>query len=264
MQPTTTTATHETLGTYIATYGPRNRRWREAWVWPMPGFTAACLLIITGLDWYYYGYTQYGPTAAQKWSQDWLLWGILLAIFTILITTWQILRAQIRVTLFRYGTEVHLPYQAPQIMRWDDFTGISSITIQDKFLNRTLRTRHQLKIFLTHGKPITLDDRIGNLLELITRLKANLYPRLLPGFRARFKEGRHLSFGPISVQTDNITIREKQISWEYISRITVIAGYVIVEMNEQWPGHPKRFRLPVIQIPNLELLLQILQRSLNQ
>jgi hypothetical protein len=252
------------LGPSVASYGPRRRRWREAWVWPLPGFILACILIITGLDWYYYGYTQYGPIAAQSWSQDWLFWGILIGLLTIFVTAWQVFRTRVRVNLYRYGIEVHLPRQASQALRWEDITGIASATIQDSVWGRIFRTRHRLTIYLTQGKPIFLDDRVYNLLELTTRLKANLYPRLLPGFRARFKADQQLNFGPLSIQSHSITIRERQIPWEYVYRITVLAGHLVVETRSQESDHPKSTRLPVIQIPNLELLLQVLQQSLNQ
>ena len=264
MQTAISTDIQKNLGQSVASYGPRRRRWREAWVWPLPGFILAFILVITGLDWYYYGYTQYGPIAAQSWSQDWLLWGILIGLVTLFVTAWQVFHARVRVNLFRYGIEVHLPRQASQALRWEDITGIASATIQDSIWGRTLRTRHRLTIYLTKGKPITLDDRVDNLLELTTRLKANLYPRLLPGFRTRFQAGQPLTFGPVSIQSNSILIRKRQIPWEHVYRITVLAGHLVVETRTQESDHSKSLRVPVIQIPNLELLLQVLQRGVNQ
>jgi hypothetical protein len=252
------------LGPSVASYGPRRRRWREAWVWPFPGFILACILIITGLDWYYYGYTQYGPIAAQAWSQDWLFWGILIGLVTLIVTAWQVFQTRVRVYLFRYGIEVHFPRQASQTLRWEDIAGIASATIQDSIRGHVYRTRHRLTIHLTQGKPITFDDRVDYLLELTTRLKANLYPRLLPGFRTRFQEGQQLTFGPVSIQSSSIKIRERQFPWEHVNRITVLAGHLVIETHTQESEQPKSLRIPVIQIPNLELLFQVLQRGLNQ
>ena len=190
MQPATSTETPINLGPSVASYGPRKRRWREAWIWPLPGFLLACVLIATGLDWYYYGYTQYGSVAAQSWSQDWLFWGLFIGAVTLVILIWQIFRDRVKVDLYRYGIEVHLPRRALLSLRWEDISGIASATIKDSLGGHTLRTRHRLLIYHTKGKPITLDDRVRNLLELTTRLKANLYPRLLPGFRSRFQDAR--------------------------------------------------------------------------
>jgi hypothetical protein len=252
------------LGPVIACYGPRRRRWREAWIWPLPGFILACALIISGLDWYYYGYTQYGPIAAQSWSQNWLFWGMFVCAITLLITAWQIFRTRTRVILFRYGVQIHTPFRKPYSLHWENITGVASATIQDSLWGRILRIHHRLTMFTTLGKPITLDDRIDNLLELITRIKANLYPRLLPGLRAQYKAGQKLIFGPLSIHKYAITVRDKQIPWEAVNHITMSAGLLVVETRNQEAGKVKITRIPVMYIPNLELLLQIIQWDQNQ
>lgn len=264
MQTAALTDPQKILGTLVAKYGPRKRRLREAWIWPLPGFILSLVLIITGMDWYYYGYTQYGPVAAQSWSQTWLAWGLLIAFLTLCLTIWQAFRTHVGISLFQYGIEVKLPRHPKFIKRWDEITGIVSATIQDRFLGYTIRTHHRLTIMLSHGKPITLDDRVGSLLEMATRLKANLYPRLLPGLHARFQFGQALSFGPISIQLKYLGIRERQIPWEHVGRITVLSGHLIVDTDNNTPDHLKKYRVPIYQIPNLELLFQVLQRGLTE
>jgi hypothetical protein len=221
------------------------------------------VLISSGLDWYYYGYTQYGPTAAQAWSQAWLSWGILIGLITLLVTVWQVFRARVSVILYRYGMDVHIPFRSTHSLRWEDITGIASGNIQDSLWGHIYRTRHHLTVFLTQGKPIALDDRIDNLLEMTTRIKANLYPRLLPGYRTRFKAGKKLDFGPLSIQSNAITLHNKLIPWENVKNITVSAGFLVVETADQRPNYVKSTRIPIIHIPNLELLLQVLQQGLN-
>lgn len=260
----TSTETQKILGSFVASYGPRKRRWREAWIWPMPGFILSFVLIITGLDWYYYGYTQYGPVAAQSWSQNWLGWGLFIGVITLSLTTWLVLRARVKVDIHQYGIEVILPPHSSRSIRWEEINGITSAIIQDTLWGHTFRTRHQITIELILGNVITLDDRFKNLLELTTRLKANLYPRLLPGLRTRFQSGQSLKFGPISIHLNHISVREKQISWENIDRITVLSGHLIINMHKQASVHPKKIREPVNKIPNLELLMQILQRGINE
>ncbi len=251
-----------TLGPLVASYGPWKRRWREAWLWPIPGFILAAILVISGLDWYYYGYSQYGPTAAQSWSQDWLFWGISLGILTLILAAWQAYRARVRVNLYRAGVDINLPGSTHRSLRWEEITGVSNITTQDSIRGHILRTKHQVKIFPVQGRPITLDDRFDNLLELTTRLKANLYPRILPGLRARFKAGQALSFGPITIQANVLSIRGRQLQWASINHITVLSGRLVIAINDQDVTHPKKISLPIQQIPNLELFLQVLQPGL--
>jgi hypothetical protein len=264
VQTITSTDNQINLGPAVASYGSRKPSWRKALIWPLPGCILACVLLISGLDWFYYGYTQFGPSAALSWSQNWLFWGILAGVLTLLVTAWQVIKARVRVDLFRYGIEVHRLFRTPHSLRWEDITGITSATIQDKLWGYTLRTRLQLMIFITQGKPITFDDQIDNITELTTRIKANLYPRLLPGFRARFQAGQTLSFGPLSIQSNTLIIRNRQIPWEKVTHITVSAGHLVVETHGQGSEHKKNIRIPITQIPNLELLFQVLQRGLSQ
>jgi hypothetical protein len=252
------------LGPSVASYGQRRRRWREAWIWPLPGFILSFILIITGLDWYYYGYTQYGPIAAQSWSQHWLFWGIFIGAITLIISIWQVLRSRIWVNLFQYGISVHLPINSSYSLRWEEITGIASATIQDILLGHILRTHHRLSILLHNGKPIILDDRLDNLLEFTTRLKANLYPRLLPGYRTRFQNGDQLDFGPLSIQSKVLLIRGKELTWDQVNRITVSVGNLIIETQDPRTEHLKNIRIPVTDIPNLELFLQVIQQGMNK
>jgi hypothetical protein len=260
VQKANTTDPQKNLGAQVASYGPRIRRWREAWIWPIPGFILSFVLLITGLDWYYYGYTQYGPVAANSWSQNWLIYGILIGGLTLGLTAWQMHRSRIQVNLYRYGIDVKLPGRSNLSLRWEDISGIASATTQEQIFKHTYHTSHQITLLPTHGKPFSLDDRVDNLTELTTRLKANLYPRLLPGLKVRYQTGNLLSFGPISIQSNYISIRGKRIPWERIGRITVLEGHLVVNSQNSNPNHSQNYHVPVYQIPNLELLLQVLER----
>ena len=255
------TSPHPVLGSQVVSYTPRKRRWREAWLWPIPGFLISIILLITGLDWYYYGYTQYGPVAATAWSQNWLTWGVLIGILTLVTTIWQVYHSRVQVTIFRYGIEVKTPGHSRQPYRWEDITGIASTSTQEQFFGHTYHVNHRLTIWLIKGNPISLDDHIANLLELATRLKANLYPRLLPGLRSRFQSGQPIPFGPITIQSGYIIVREDQIPWNQIKHITVMSGHLIVDGQAQTSKQSNRYHLSVSKIPNIELLLQLMQRE---
>ena len=261
MQTTTTTNNNNTLGRQVASYGPRRRRWREAWVWPIPGYILSIILLITGFDWYHYGYTQYGPVAATFWSQNWLIWGFLIGILTLASTIVLILRSRVRVDIYRYGVEIKLPVRLTHQLRWDKITGISSSTTHEQFLKHTYRSTHRIVITRSNGNPLILDDRISNLVELATRLKANLYPRLLPGLRVQYQNGHPINFGPIEIQKEYLSFKNTKIPWARIRRITVLSGHLVIETFQSKPKQWKSMRVSIQQIPNLELLFQVLDRG---
>lgn len=264
MQPITSIRSHKFLGAPIAVYSPRKRYWFEILTWPLPGFILAIVLIIIGLDWYYYGYTGFGPIAAQIWSWDWLLWGMVIGGFTLVITAWQVYRSRINVYLYRDGITVQFPLQKTQALLWNEINAISSASVHEKLWGHSLRIHHKLKIFTTQGKSYTFDDRIHNLPELTTRLKANLYPRKLSNLRSRFKDGHKLVFGPITIDTFSMKINQKNIPWNQVKKMTVNNGHLIIMMKQSGITKPKHLSMPVYQIPNLELLMQVLQQGNNQ
>lgn len=255
--------TSKIIGQSVAGYGPRKRQFREAWLWPLPGFILAILLIITGLDWFYYGYTKYGPVAANSWSQNWLVAGILICVITLSLTSWQFYRSRVKINLCQYGISIKLPGRSMGNYRWEEISGIASATIQEKFLGHIIRTRHRCTIYFKQDTPIIFDDRVHKITELITRLKANIYPRLLPELRLQFKNGERLIFGPIGIHIDYMVLSKKQIPWEQIGRITVSSGHLCIEIRNKPSDHTSIHRISIEKIPNLELFYQILQRSLN-
>ncbi len=255
--------TSKIIGQSVAGYGPRKRHFREAWLWPLPGFILAVILIITGLDWFYYGYTKYGPVAASSWSQNWLVAGILICGITLIITSWQFYRSRVSINLYQYGISIKLPGRSIRNHRWEDISGIASATIQEKILGQIIRTRHRCTLFFTQGTSISFDDRVHKITELITRLKANIYPRLLPKLRLQYISGQQLVFGPIGIHINYIDIKEKQIPWDQINRITVNSGHLCIEISNQPAGHTTLHRISIEKIPNLELLFQILLRGTN-
>jgi len=255
--------TSKIIGQAVAGYGPRKRQLREAWLWPIPGFILAVILIITGLDWFYYGYTKYGPVAASLWSQDWLAAGIIVCAITLCLTVWQFYRSRVKISLYQYGIGIKLPGRSLRNYRWEEISGIASATIQEKLWGHIIRTRHRCTLYFSQDSPIILDDRVHKISELATRLKANIYPRLLPRLRLQYISGGQLSFGPIGIQLNYLVMKEKQIPWEQIERITVNSGHFCVEKRTQVSDHTLTHRISIDKIPNLELLFQILQRGLN-
>lgn len=263
VQPATSIRNQKILGAPIATYSPRKRQWYELLIWPLPGFIIAIVLIIAGLDWYYYGYTGFGPIAAKLWSWDWLLWGMVIGGFTLMVSAWQVYRSRIKVCLYRYGITIQLPLHKTRTLRWDEINGISSASIHEILLGHSLCIHHQLKILTNQGKSYTFDDRISHLLELTTRLKANLYPRILPKLRIRFKDGHPLIFGPVTIDLHSVKINQKNILWDQVCQMTVINGHLIIMVQHPGVKKPKHHSIPVYQIPNLELLMQLLQQGHN-
>jgi hypothetical protein len=140
------------------------------------------------------------------------------------------------------------------------------------------RPQCQARLYLKGGRTVRLVEavsgwdnlaalfgpaRIENLPELITRLKAHLYPRLYPALQAGFLAGRAVAFGPVSVQAQGLRMRPHNQAitpWSEIRRVTVRSGELMVELKHLQKGNSLA-RIPVAKIPNLELLLKLIEAN---
>ncbi|HWQ84457.1 MAG TPA: DUF6585 family protein, partial [Anaerolineales bacterium] len=104
----------------------------------------------------------------------------------------------------------------------------------------------------TTGKLLRLPDGLENYPELISQLKACLYPRLLPGLEANLQAGKSLFFGPLAISPRGLVSGSQRWKWEDVETFDVQNGWLEIKTA------PKQtLRFPASQIPNVELLLQL-------
>lgn len=197
-----------------------------------------------------HAYAHFGPVAATFWSRPWYLLS-LLALFTFsILTLYRIRIARRFVAVHKNGLRLGLSHT--KILSWEQIAGISTAITQDRFLGLPLHTSHRATLHPNVGKPIPLSPSLQRFPELITRIKASLYPRLLPGLRADFQTGKWLHFGAVSIQSQALRLQGRQIPWTQVKRITVQSGYLVVEVDQS------QNRFLTSQILNLELLLELI------
>jgi hypothetical protein len=272
-------------------YSPSIRR-HELWSLVLVGAIAVLAPAAYGITLAYYGYTRYGPVAASAWSTPWLiaaagLFAAWLSVFLLLVR-----RSRYGVILHRNGLylgDVETPpggspgrpfRRMPNLIPWEAVTGIAVELIASTAGRPPV---HRVFLHFQGGRRLSLAEAlpkhsalaglfgpvcIENLPELITRLKARLYPRLQPGLRAAFQSGKPVSFGKVAVQQEGFIYHKTlagflpartRIPWDKINRLTVQSGDLVVEL-ENHKG--RRFpRIPVSKIPNLELLLTLIDST---
>ncbi len=261
------------LGALVAVY--RRPPFRQ-WGLLIPGFL--CVLAPAGYGLWRadYAYTHFGPVAAGQWSRPWfLLATVALAAFILLVIA-RTLAARRLVAVFQEGLLVKPGPFRSRKLRWEHIAGIASESTQEHFLNLPMKTRQRALLYPTLGKPVRIRDDLEKLPELVSRVKASLYPRLLPRLNESFRAGQWLYFGPLAVQKQSLHIGSRRprtprrpqpsesaspkgsIPWSRVERLTVRSGRLMVELHDHAP-----YRIPVAKIPNLELLLQIIQQEVS-
>lgn len=248
-------------GELIASYRCRPLRWGE-----LLGYLLLAAMAIGGpvLYGYYrvqYANAYYGPVAAITWSRPWfLLAGLALIVsLTLLILRFIESRRQINV----HANGLFLALSRKRFIPWGNISGVASGAVQGRFLGIPLATHHVATLYPSVGRPVSLESSQEQLPELLTQVKARLYPHLLPHLKQAFDDGKRVYFGTIGIDQNGLLIKSgtqttHNFTWKQVDHIRVESGMLLIE-----PVGEAGIRMPVTKIPNLELLLQIIQTGVN-
>jgi hypothetical protein len=131
--------------------------------------------------------------------------------------------------------------------------------MQRTFLGVPYKVQQQITLIPRRGRPIQIKDQVKNLPELVTRLKAKIYPRLLSELRSEYHSGQPLDFGLLTLNRQGLFLRGGRNPWIQVEHLSIKSGLVVLDIKN---GRQKR--LSVGDIPNLEVLLQLISEGLNQ
>jgi hypothetical protein len=199
---------------------------------------------------------QYGPVAARGESLPWYLLAMAAWLVFAALTIYRLWISRRFVAVHQHGIILNIGRN--RTLPWGHITGIAVGYTQEYILSRPLAKRFHAWVVPGVGKTIPLDERLDNLPELVTRLKAHLYPRLLTAFQSDFQAGKWVHFGLIAIQRQSLRIQDQTIPWADVRNLTIHEGELVIELVND---RPQRF--PVWRIPNVELLLQLIQSGVS-
>jgi hypothetical protein len=203
----------------------------------------------------YLGYVQFGPAAMVVWGQSWFVAAAWTATPLFILTVRAVILAQravhiVEPGLIFYGLRLG---RGRKTLAWKQIHGIAVEDTRYHLLTLTLRTRRTVRIFPTTGKVIILDDRFHNLPELAEAIKTQLYPHLLPEYRKQWHT-QWIYFGPLRINKTYLDTGKRTYPWQQVKSLRLHAGFLIVEIDEHKP-----LQIPSAKIPNVELLLQLVE-----
>jgi len=248
----------ESIGDLVATYRDRPLRWKDLVLTFIPGGLAVLTPLLYGILRQRYAQAYFGPTAAEIWSKPWFTLAAIALIAYLGLALRRLRRARQVVTVHKNGITIRLHKKKRFIFNWNQLSGLACTTVQPTFLGRALKPRHRITIYPIQGNPISLNDRVPNIPGLVKRIKAKIYPHLLPTLRKNFSKGHPINFGPITFQQDSLLLRDKAIPWDHVTNINVRGGRLMVESHTNRP-----IKIPTGKIPNIELLIRLLQEGVE-
>ena len=158
-----------------------------------------------------------------------------------------------------------------QCFLWSEIAGIAVNMDQVRFLGLHGRVQYSARIFPAHSRFLKLDERYPNLPEALSRIKASLYTRLQPVLQADLITGQWIGFGPLAIHQTACGIckvnahqpihpenLQTTIPWSEMDQVTISAGFLVLKYKEK--GKHRRKEFSIAEIPNLELLLQMIQQ----
>ena len=244
------------LGKLVAIHRRRRLGWIGFGAFVLMGAAIVLAPLFYGFYRYYYGYTQHGPVAASAWSRSWYLITLLgLVIFAILILN-NLKKSRQSVAIYTKGMRIRANNTLS--IPWVRVHGLSYSTVQPYFLSSALRPRAQAYLFLEDGSFIRLDHRIEKFDLLVDRIRKILHPILNARIQEHYNNGKWVEFGSVMVNLTGAKINHRDIPWQDIHRMSIKAGSLVVELANQ-----TAISIPIVKIPNLELMLQIVQAGIN-
>jgi hypothetical protein len=246
------------LGPLVNIYGMPPISWRDFWLRLLPGILGILALLGFGLWRAWYGYTRYGPAAGASWGRFWFL----LAATALVPLTWfwwyRIRQTRRMVKVYQNGIRILEAGGGSRAFLWHHLAGIAIRKTRERFLWIPLREYIQVTLHPHIGQPVRIDPRTPDLADLSARIKGKIYPRLLKEFRTLRLAGKNLYFGPITMTPVGLTLSDQTFNWNQIARMDVSNGKLTIQMKD---GH--RIKISVGEIPNVELLIQIIQEGVT-
>jgi hypothetical protein len=261
------------LGRLIFAYRPRPSHPAFLWAWGLGGAMISLAPIGYGGYQAFAIYQKFGPVPALSRSAPWLILGGTLLLAWLAISLYRWARAMPGIRLHANG--LFIEGRRERSLVWDQIDGIAHGVMAPELgslSSHPRKLRYQVILYPNKGRPVHLrgsgDGKSGlpELPELVSRVKASLYPALQPELARMFRSGVPLFFGPVRIDRDGIRLRRSRsvpgtlsVPWRHVKRITIHSGYFLVELGDRRGRH----RLPVSQIPNLEILLKIIDQGVH-
>ena len=247
------------LGQQLSVFHGQPLRWRELVFGFIPGSLLSIALLLVGFWRSYYGFTRYGPAAAINWSRPCFLTSLFITLVILILAIQRIDRSHRKVAVHENGLVIFISLLKRKTFYW---TEISAVTVQSERLSLFLipfSTNIRVVIYPYHGRPVRLGKSISDLAGLISRIKNRLYPLLMSNFIQDLNRGRWIHFGELSIHKSGLRIRSRQFNLTEVRAVKVLAGNLVVELSND-----RQQSVPVSQIPNLELLFQLINQWINR
>jgi hypothetical protein len=199
-------------------------------------------------------YSSFGPAAVPGWGREELAQAGLLFLVALLIFILLIARRKYGLIVSKEGMTFYRPFFAEVFVSWVSIEGIAFA--QDQFTLKSNQRDNRAAIWLNDSQRVSLNKYAhpGDIPNVVTRIKAELYPQLEIRLRNLLLAGQEVSFGPVTLNVNGLKCRNKLFCWDQINQVALEKGSIALILSDR-----KSLRFNIFQIPNLEILVLLVR-----
>lgn len=246
----------DALGPALHIYRSRGIGRGELLAVVLPGLLLAGGLAAWGVFRAYLAYPRFGPAAALAWSRPWLVAALAILAALLIGLVLRLFNGGHAITLHRGGLRFFRFGRPRRDLYFTEISGICTAIDQDRFLGQVMRTRWKTTLLPAAGPPLALSPALRNLPALVGEIKERIYPRLLPVYQASLQGGQMVRFGPLGLTRQGLQLKHRTWTWDDIRLIDLKNGHLVIEL-----AHGRQAPIQTARIPNLELLLHLVQQG---
>jgi hypothetical protein len=145
-----------------------------------------------------------------------------------------------------------------QTWRWEEVVSMTSAITRHYTHGIYTSTTHRYTLYNSQKQRLVLSDSVSKVEELAKDIDQNIFPLLYGPASDQYNAGQTIAFGPVAINNGGITIGKKTYPWTDVKEVTVHHG--ILKVSRKEGGWFSNARAPVSVIPNLRVLLAIIQQ----
>ncbi len=204
-------------------------------------------------------YYRHGPAVVWR--------GLVLPVLVVIVLLW--IGIDVIVVAARRWNKMVVIYEQGIAVRdrsgttscnWASVASLRIANTRRSFGGIPLGTTKTITLATSNGARIVFDGDVRGADEALEKIRARLLPILYERFEPGFEAGQAFAFGPIELQKDQgVTMKQKTLPWDSLQHAEVDRGMLQLAVGET-NGKVKEIRVPVAEIPNLDLLMAFIRQ----
>ncbi len=219
-------------------------------------FALAGWAVMDGFDRYY----RHGPAVVLRGVLLPALGAVLLLVLAVEVLVVALRRWRKAVVIYEQGLAV-CNRDGLAFFRWGEIASLRVGSFQRTFSGIPISTVRQVALAAADGRRIAFDGDIHGVDDALEKIRLRLLPILYERFEPGFQSGQTFAFGPIELHKDQgMILKKKPLPWSTLQKAAVDQGVLHLAVGET-DGKLKEIRVPVDEIPNLDLLMVFIRQS---